>query len=497
MEHGVGGILSSGPAEVVQRLVFPKEAAGPDHNDLFEAMARVNLAHAVMLHRKALAPPATTKALTGLMLEILEGGRSIVPLTTQGGDLYPQIEAFATTRLGPDVAGFLQLGRSRGDVVPAAMRIKLRTKTLRLLERINELRAATLALSGKHGETLMPAYTHWQHSQVMTLGHFLARFVAWFARDHERLLQCLERHNVSPLGCANGVGTSVKLDRAMTSEYLGHSEPIPLAGDAVYAWDYMIEPVQTAALFCSNAARLMGNFILWHTAEFAMARLSDAFVTTSTYLPQKRNPEPLETVKAFAELVHGDVATIYLMCRNEDFPHSLINHGFPAINRALDLSADAAELSVAILNDISFNEARMRELADQGFVTASEAANTLVMGLGMPFRKAHELVGLAVRVAVENGEKQLTPNRIRDAANTIGHGELKIADQTMLDSIRPDEFIKRMDSPGGINPAELENVLKMESERLERDGKALAAQRDGLESADSKLVRAARSIISK
>ncbi|CAG0995022.1 partial argininosuccinate lyase, partial [Gammaproteobacteria bacterium] len=449
MTLGVGGILASEPAEIVRRLTFAtKEAAAPDHRDLFDAMAHLNLAHAVMLHRRSLVTPETGKALVRLMLEILEGGPASVPLEAEAGDLYPQIESHASLRLGPDVAGFLQLGRSRGDVIPAAMRLKLRTKELRLMAALLELRSAVLRRSREHVGTVMPAYTHWQQSQVMTLGHFLGRFATWFARDFQRLLECLGRHDLSPLGVANGVGTSVALDRAMTADLLGHREPVPLAGDAVYAWDYMIEPVSCSAMFTSHASRLMGNFILWHMREIGMVRLSDAFATASTYLPQKRNPEPLETVKAFAELVQGDLATVYLMARNEDWPHSLINHGYPAINRAMDLAVDAAVLSTAIMDDIEFLPDRMRAHLDGSFTTASEVANTLVARTGMAFRETHEIVGLAVRICIENGESELEPARIRAAAAQLGHGALAITDDELRASIGPDEFVRRMTSPG-------------------------------------------------
>ena len=498
MTLGVGGILASEPAEIVRRLTFAtKEAAAPDHRDLFDAMARVNLAHAVMLDRRSLVQPATGKALVALMLEILQAGPERVPLKAEDGDLYPQIEAYASGRLGPDVAGFLQLGRSRGDVIPAAMRIKLRTKELRLMSALLDLRDAVLARSREHVQTVMPAYTHWQQSQVMTLGHFLGRFAAWFARDFQRLHECLTRHDLSPLGVANGVGTSVRLDRAMTSEYLGHREPVPLAGDAVYAWDYMIEPVSCSAMFTSHASRLMGNFILWHTREFGMVRLSDAFATASTYLPQKRNPEPLETVKAFAELVHGDLATVYLMARNEDWPHSLINHGFPAINRAMDLGVDAAILSTAIMADIEFLPERMRAHLDGSFVTASEVANTLVARTGMAFRETHEIVGLAVRKCIASGGSTLEPARIRAAAEELGHEKLAITDEELRASIEPDEFVRRMVSPGGVDPTTCEAVLADLVSGLSSDRAQFAAEQRRHADAEARMIAAARSILAR
>ena len=495
MTLGGGGILSSEPADIVRRLTFAtKEAAGKDHEDLFAAMARVNLAHVIMLSERKLVSPTVARSLAGLLLEIFEGGMKVVPLAPENGDLYPQIEAFAASRLGNDVAGFLQLGRSRGDVIPAAMRLKLRTKTLRLLAAQDTLRTALLDAGEAQLDKVMPAYTHWQQSQVMTVGHFLGRFAAWFARDNARLWECLDRHDFSPLGAANGVGTSVKLDRDITAALLGHRGPIASAGDAVNAWDYMIEPVQCAALFCANAARLMGNFILWHTQEFAMVRLSDAFNTASTYLPHKRNPEPLETVKAFAELVHGDLATVYLMARNEDWPHSLINHGFPAINRALDLSVDAALLSTAILKDIEFLGDRMRDHVHAGFATVSEVANMLVVRAEIPFREAHEIVGLAVRKCIAEKGKALTPAGVRAAARELGHGSLKVDDDDIVRSMDPQEFVRRMDSAGGASPAQLRiQYLAWRRQVLDDRGR-ITAKRQQYDSADHELVRRARRV---
>ncbi|MBN9428762.1 MAG: argininosuccinate lyase [Burkholderiales bacterium] len=498
MTLGVGGILSAEPAPIVRRLTFgSKEAASPDHRDLFDAMARVNLAHAVMLHDHALVTHEVGGALVGLMLEILRGGMQSVPLQAEDGDLYPQIEAYASRQLGRDVAGFLQLGRSRGDVIPAAMRLKLRIKEARLLDRQLQLRASILELARRHSKAVMPSYTHWQRSQVMTLGHFLGRFAAWFGRDFRRLLDCTLRHDLSPLGCANGVGTSVRLDRSTTSNLLGHLDPVPSAGDAVYSWDYMMEPVCATAVFASHAARLMGNFILWHTPEFGMVRLSDAFSTASTYLPQKRNPEPLETVKAFAELIHGDLATVFLMARNEDWPHSLINQGYPAINRALDLGVDCADLMTAILSDIEFMPSRMRSHIDGSFVTASEVANALVVGTGIAFREAHEIVGLAVRTCLAAGETQLKPESIREAAVTLGHGTLPISDDEIRSALDPDEFVKRMNSPGGASPDSFEHIIALWEKELNQDRQALGEAVQRWERADAALIERASAIVVK
>lgn len=495
MTLGVGAILSTEPADIVRKLTFAtKEAAGEDHADLFSAMSRVNLAHTIMLRECGLIPSQAGDALVGLMLELFIDGRKTVALKAEEGDLYPQIEAYAASKLGAGVAGYLQLGRSRGDVIPAAMRLKLRIKQMRLLNAQLSLRTVLLDTCEEHLHTIMPAYTHWQQSQVMTVGHFLGRFAAWFERDTQRLYQCLTRHNLSPLGSANGVGTSVNVLRDVTAGLLGHDGPVPSAGDGTNAWDYMIEPVSDAALFTSHLARLMGNFILWHTQEFGMVQLSDAFATASTYLPQKRNPEPLETVKVFAEQVQGHLATVYLMARNEDWPHSLINHGFLPINQALDLSADAAHLTSAILKDIHFNKERMQEVLGQGFTTASEVANMLVVQCGLPFREAHEIVGTAVRACLESGSQHLTPAHVRAAAATCGV-DLDVSDEELSGSTDPRGFIGKMNSPGGVAPARLAETIQGWRENLEADILAFNALTQQIDDADAQLLARARAIL--
>lgn len=489
---GVGAILSAEPAEIVRRLTFAtKEAAAAGHEDLFHAMSRVNLAHAVMLRDRNLIPPEAARALVALMAELFERGPSSVALEAGAGDLYPQIEAHAAALLGADVAGYLQLGRSRGDVIPSAMRLKLRIKLMRLLASVLALREAILDRAVEHADTIMPAYTHWQQSQIMTVGHFLGRFSAWLERDTQRLFECASRHNLSVLGSANGVGTSVRVDRAMTAAWLGHDEPTLSTGDGTNAWDYMIEPVSVAALLCSHLARLTGNFILWHTQEFGMVRLSDAFCTASTYLPHKRNPEPLETVKVFAEQVQGALATVYLMARNEDWPHSLINHGFDAINGALTLSGDAADLTAAIMRDISFDPARMRELLDLSYATASEVANTLVAAGGLPFREAHEIVGTAVRACMADGRAALTPARVRDAARGMGIDLPPIDDAQLAACIDPGNFVQAIHSSGGTAPAEVRRVLAVWRDALHADQRAWRQRQDRYDEADRALLASA------
>lgn len=492
---GVGGILRSEPADIVRRLVFAtKEAARPEHRDLFDAMSRVNLAHVVMLHERRLVAPGVAAALAAYLLEIREGGPESVPVHAEGGDLYPQIEAAATRRLGHEVAGFLQLGRSRGDVIPAAMRLKLRTKSVRLLAAQLPLRRTLLDLVERHAATAMPAYTHYQQSQVMSLGHFLGRFAAWFEKDFARMWECVRRHDQSPLGSANGVGTSVAVDRELTSRLLAHRGPVPSAGDAVYAWDYMIEPVSHAALFCSNASRLACNFVLWHTREFGMVQLSDAFATASTYLPQKRNPEPLETVKFFAEAVAGHLAAVYQFARNEDWPHSLINHGFEAINGSLQMATDAAELMEAMLRDLQVDEARMAELAAGGFVTASEVANTIVRGAGVPFRTAHEIVGFAVRKAIDRGEERLRTTDLREAAqHFLGH-DLALDDAELAAAADSRLFLGRLASSGSAEPDQTRLLVQRWRDALARDERELASLLQAQAQADAELLARARAI---
>jgi argininosuccinate lyase len=494
---GVGGILRSEPAPIVRRLVFAtKEAARPEHRDLFDAMSRVNLAHVVMLHERRLIAPEVAAALAGYLLQIREGGPESVPVRAEAGDLYPQIEAAATKRLGHEVAGYLQLGRSRGDVIPSAMRLKLRMKSVRLLAAQLPLRRTLLELAERHVATAMPAYTHYQQSQVMSLGHFLGRFAAWFEKDFARMWQCVRRHDYSPLGSANGVGTSVPVDRELTSRLLAHRGPVPSAGDAVYAWDYMIEPVSHAALFCSNASRLAGNFILWHTREFGMLQLSDAFATASTYLPQKRNPEPLETVKFFAEAVAGHLAAVYQFARNEDWPHSLINHGFEAINGSFDMATSAAELMEEMLRDLQVDKVRMAELAEGGFVTASEVANTIVQRCNIPFRTAHEIVGFAVRKAIDRDEQQVLPADLRLAARHFLGSDLAMSDTDLAAAADSRLFLGRLTSRGSAEPQQTLSLIQGWRDALARDENELNAMLQGQAEADTELLRRAQAITS-
>lgn len=494
---GVGGILRSEPAPIVRRLVFAtKEAARPEHRDLFGAMSRVNLAHIVMLHERRLIAPDIASALATYLLEIHEDGPESVPLRAEAGDLYPQIEAAAAKRLGHEVAGFLQLGRSRGDVIPAAMRLKLRTKSVRLLGAQLPLRRTLLDLAERHVDTAMPAYTHYQQSQVMSFGHFLGRFAAWFEKDFARMWECVRRHDFSPLGSANGVGTSVPVDRDLTSRLLAHRGPVPSAGDAVYGWDYMIEPVSHAALFCSNASRLACNFILWHTREFGMVQLSDAFATASTYLPQKRNPEPLETVKFFAEAVAGHLAAVYQFARNEDWPHSLINHGFEAMNGSLDMATGAAELMEEMLRDLHVDQKRMAELAGGGFVTASEVANTIVRSCEIPFRIAHEIVGFAVRKAIDGGEQQIRPAELREAAQHFLQRDLRMTDCELAAAADSRLFLGRLASSGSAEPGQTRLLIHRWRDALERDELELKSMVKVQSTADAELLQRARAIAS-
>ena len=263
--------------------------------------ALVDLAHAVMLVEESIvSPDRGARLLTGL-LDILDRGLADFPWDPRVGSYLPQAENYLAARVGEDVAGRLQTGRSRNDQSAAAERIWMRDVLLEVTGDVLALLRAVLTRAAEHADTLMPGYTHSQHAQPSTFGHALMRHAAVLERDLQRLEGAFARTNLSAQGGAAMAGTSWPINRTRVSALLGHDGIVVNSADAGgFARDHMEEGVACLALLMSNVGRLATDLFIWHTWEFGFVEISDALAGTSSIMPQKKNPHAFERVKALA-----------------------------------------------------------------------------------------------------------------------------------------------------------------------------------------------------
>jgi len=317
-------------------------------------------------------------------------------------DVHMNIEAALTARIG-DAGKKLHTGRSRNDQVATDVRLYLRDAIDDLRARITALMAAIIDLAERESDTIMPGFTHLQTAQPVTFGHHLLAWQEMLARDRERLRDCRVRVNRMPLGAAALAGTSFPVDRAMTAELLGFDAPCENSLDAVSDRDFLIEFVSACALVMVHLSRMSEELVLWSSAQFGFVSLSDAYCTGSSIMPQKKNPDVPELVRGKCGRVVGALNALLVLMKGQPLAYNRDNQeDKEPLFDALDTVRDCVTVYTGLVGAITPRRDAMRAAALKGYATATDLADYLVRK-GVPFRDAHEIVGKAVRHAVERG----------------------------------------------------------------------------------------------
>ena len=320
-------------------------------------------------------------------------------------DIHMNIESRLREIIG-DAAGRLHTARSRNDQVATDFRLWCRDAVNTLINKVENLQGTLARLNEKHKGDVMPGFTHLQPAQPVTLGKHLDAYWHMLDRDKSRLEDCMVRLNQSPLGAAAMAGTPFPIDRNMTAEALGFDAPIPNTMDAVSDRDFVAEIIFACSLCGIHLSRLAEEIIIWSTPQFNYMRLSDQWSTGSSIMPQKKNPDAAELVRGKTGRLNGNVVQILTMLKglpltyNKDLQEDkeFVFDSFDTISLCLDATD-------GMLDSATFNTDAMLATAEDGFTTATQIADWLVMNLNMPFRNAHHVTGTIVKMAEDAGCK--------------------------------------------------------------------------------------------
>jgi argininosuccinate lyase len=395
-----GGRFAAGPAVIMQEI---NASIGFDRK-LWRQDIRGSLAHAAMLARAGIIVPADEAAIREGLAEIgaeIEAGR--FAFDTGLEDIHMNIEARLTERIG-EAGKRLHTARSRNDQVATDFRLWVRDALDGLDGQMAVLMRALADRAAQHAADPMPGFTHLQTAQPVTFGHHLLAYVEMLARDRGRLADCRRRLNECPLGSAALAGTSFPIDRHATAASLGFDRPAANSLDAVSDRDFALEFLSAAAICAVHISRLAEEIVIWCSAPFGFVRLSDAFTTGSSIMPQKRNPDAAELARAkTGRIVGGLVALLTVM---KGLPLAYAKDTQEDKEPVFD-AADALALCLAamagMVRDLAPDTARMRAMAGSGFATATDLADWLVRVLHLPFRTAHHVTGRLVARAEANG----------------------------------------------------------------------------------------------
>jgi argininosuccinate lyase len=395
-----GGRFAAGPAAVMREI---NASIGFDRR-LWRQDVRGSLAHAAMLAGCGIITLADEaeirRGLEAIAAEI-EAGR--FPFAEALEDIHMNIEARLTERIG-EAGKRLHTARSRNDQVATDFRLWVRDAIDGLTGQLEDVMRALAHRAAAHAADPLPGFTHLQTAQPVTLGHHFLAYVEMFSRDRGRLADCRRRLNECPLGAAALAGTSFPIDRAATAAALGFDRPAANSLDAVSDRDFALEFLSAAAISAMHLSRLAEEIVIWCSAPYRFIRLSDAFTTGSSIMPQKRNPDAAELVRAKTGRITG--ALVALLTVMKGLPLAYAKDMQEDKQPVFD-AADAWALSLAatagMVRDLTPDTERMRAFAGSGYATATDLADWLVRVLHLPFRTAHHVTGRLVARAEARG----------------------------------------------------------------------------------------------
>ena len=361
-----------------------------------------SLAHARMLVAVGVLSADDLKAIErGMQTIRAEVEHGEFPWSTDFEDVHFNIEKRLIALVG-DAGKRLHTGRSRNDQVATDLRLWLREEIDALVDKLGALRRAFIDLAESHAATIMPGYTHLQVAQPVTFGHHLLAYEAMFARDAERLRDCRRRVNRLPLGSAALAGTSFPIDRGRVARELGFEALCANSLDAVSDRDFVMETLAAAAITSVHLSRFAEEIVIWTSPLTGLIKLSDKFTTGSSIMPQKRNPDAAELVRAKTGRVVGALNAMLIVMKGLPLAYQKdMQEDKEGTIDALDALALSIDAMTGMVRDMEPDAARMKAAAGAGYATATDLADWLVRTLKLPFREAHHITGRIVAKAAE------------------------------------------------------------------------------------------------
>ena len=441
-----GGRFAAAPDALMERI---NASIGFD-KALYAQDIAGSIAHARMLGDVGILSDEDVTAicdgLSGIRDEIEAG---TFEFKTELEDIHMNIEARLTARIG-DAAGRLHTARSRNDQVATDFRLWVRDAVDAADEALKGLQAALIDQAEIHADWVMPGFTHLQAAQPVTAGHHLLAYVEMFGRDRGRFRDARARLNESPLGAGALAGTGFPINRDMTAAALGFDRPTANSLDSVSDRDFVLEYLASAAICAGHLSRLGEELVIWSSAQFRFARLSDAFSTGSSMMPQKRNPDAAELIRGKTGRVLGAFVALSTVMKGLPLAYSkdMQEDKEPVFDAAEALMVCVAA-ATGMIADLTFDRARLAAAAGEGFTTATDLADWLVREAGVPFRESHHITGRVVALAEQKG------CGLEDLSLAELTGIDERISESVFDVLGVDKSVRSRNSYGGTAP---ENV---------------------------------------
>lgn len=379
-------------------------------------------------------------------------------------DVHMNIEARLIDRIG-ETGKKLHTGRSRNDQVATDLRLYLRDGIDAVSEAVGQLQQVLLDLAEREAQTPAPGFTHLQVAQPITFGHHLLAWFEMLVRDAQRFQDCRQRMNIMPLGAAALAGTSFPIDRAYTAKALGFDAPAENSLDAVSDRDFAIEFVSAAALLMTHLSRMAEELVLWSSTQFDFIELSDGYCTGSSIMPQKKNPDVPELVRGKVGRVTGHLVALLTLMKAQPLAYNKDNQeDKEPVFDTLDTVLGSLRVFAGMVPSMKIKRENLARAAGSGYSTATDLADYLVRK-GVAFRDAHEIVGKAVRLAIDTDRdlSRIDLDEYKKLSNAIG--------QDVYEGLTVEGSLNARNHLGGTAPAQVMAAVKRARKRISRPSK--------------------------
>ena len=475
-----GGRLTSARRDVVKFT-----SSIESDRRLLKSVIKINEAHVAMLMEQKIIEWSDGVRLLQALSEL----ESKMKLRSSLEDVHVAVEEEVNKKVSPEIGGNLHVAKSRNDQVSTAIRMELRENLLELMISVIKLQEALTKLAEKHIRTVVPGYTHLHPAQPVTFTHYLLSYVDMLERDLHRLEETYQRVNLCPMGAGALATSSFPINRDRVAELLGFSQVLENSIDAVSSRDFVLETMAELTITAVDISRLVEDLILWSSPDFGIIELPDRFSSTSSIMPQKKNPDILEVIRAKMSHVLGNFLTSATTMKA--LP-SGYNMDFQEITPRLWESQENVTNSLDMLSKLVTNLKVFKNVFSKPFLsfsTSTELANTLVRKYKVPFRTAHKIVGSLIRILTEYKLtfSDVTPELLQKVVQDSSGLSLNINVEDIQESTDPLKFVESHKARGGPSSTEIKRMLKVRKQWTVLSKSNLSKKKLELNEADDKL----------
>lgn len=480
-----GGRIGTARKDVVEFTASIKS-----DKKLLGAVIKINQAHVTMLIEQNIIPAQMGTKLLAALSKI----DSKMVLDQKFEDVHLAVEEEVNKKVGKDVGGNLHIAKSRNDQVATAIRMALRTDILNLMKIIVALQESFIGLAEKHTKTLVPSYTHLHPAQPITFAHLLLSYIDALERSLNRFEETLSRVNMCPMGAGAIATTSFPIDREQIAELLGFEKVLENSIDAVGSRDFVLETLANLTLLAVDVSRMAEDLLVWSTPDFGIIDLPENFAFTSSIMPQKKNPDILEVIRARMSQILGD----FVACATtmKALP-SGYNLDLQELTPKLWNSIETVGTCVSMLSELVKNLKVSTNVFDKQILkysTTTELANLLVKKYNVPFRTSHKIVGAVVKTLLDKNLtlSDLKPELLNKTAKDCAEITLDTKLEDIKASIDPQKFVENHKTMGGPAPPEVKRMLKSRKQLTTKLKIIINEQKSRLGEADMQLKSAVK-----